>query len=450
VKIAASIGNFNITGQDAFLRYRALSLVSTRIRLLANKAPAKYCQPQATSTWFAISPGAISLPVAPAPIVNSNPAPSNSVLIPPGFNVDDPDLCQLFQDILPVNAAPVYPEEQSVDVLWRPFSEIIKTVSVLRSFIKAEKLDYPLTLEDRKPILRLKPVIQLINKQLKTDAYAFALSGADASFNYTGNLKGLSGKFILGRPFSWLLRFLRIQIEAGFYNIDGQGDLLYGRLIAASAASFEITVQDTYLNFTKAITASFGDFQSSGFPAGFLLDQVIGANTGAFNVISQDIRLIYERPDLLADSGSYVLTGAEADLHRALICDLGAFDLSGKDADIRWSQILSTEPGDVVVIGQDSSLLRASYLEAESSTFVLTAGEAALLYNYLIIADNANILLDLKAASLKTAKRLAANGGLITIAGQKSVIYADAPYFSSFATQWYGWDSDFYPDWWAD
>src|SRR5512142_2410182 len=104
----------------------------TRTRISARAASSAFCTPTPSGTFFPVAPGT-TLPAAPAPTTNSAPLPPNAVTAPEGWNPNAPDLCWLFQDILPVGAAAVCPTELAPTLVFPPYTETVRLDARVRS-----------------------------------------------------------------------------------------------------------------------------------------------------------------------------------------------------------------------------------------------------------------------------------------------------------------------------
>lgn len=103
-----------------------------------------YCQPNESVFWFPVSPGTVELPALPNEVADS-PVPTNGAEIPPNFNIEDPDLCELFNDILPSNVDPVYPLTVTVGTVIPPYFEIVVYDFRVRTYLTLTKYNYDLT-----------------------------------------------------------------------------------------------------------------------------------------------------------------------------------------------------------------------------------------------------------------------------------------------------------------
>jgi len=79
-----------------------------------------------TAFWFPVLPGLQALPGTPTITTNPTPAPANAVPVPAGFNEDNPDLVDLFTNILPKGQAPVFPRTMgpAAGLVVPPYNEI--------------------------------------------------------------------------------------------------------------------------------------------------------------------------------------------------------------------------------------------------------------------------------------------------------------------------------------
>ena len=201
MKVIASAGSFSIQSGEAVLKLRDLQVFSVAINFVGRRNSASYCTPQLTGIWFPTAPGVTSLPVAPAPTQNAEPKPANSIQAPEDFDPESPDLCALFQDLLPVNTAPVYGQEQTASVLSKPYNQITKAIGRTRTFPAVTALNYPLVLSPREWIGTVKLAFDIIGNKLIASTAVFNLAGSAATgLDYRRTLKASPAAYVLGRP----------------------------------------------------------------------------------------------------------------------------------------------------------------------------------------------------------------------------------------------------------
>ena len=106
------------------------------------------------SPWAPVQDGITQLPIAPAVTTNANPVPANSIETPSGF---DPNAPGNIFNTLPVNTAPVYEKDVTVDSLVPAFAEVI--VNEFTTFVGADVqrtlIFIPLDDRDATPSLKL-------------------------------------------------------------------------------------------------------------------------------------------------------------------------------------------------------------------------------------------------------------------------------------------------------
>ena len=162
--IPAGRGSFVVSSPDTALRKRIASS----------------CQPEVTAIWFPVLPGTTDLPISPEPIINANPEAPNSVEAPIGFNPEDPDLCALFNDILPISSPPVYPVEQTVELLSAPYIETVLVPTITRTRIGITSIDYPLSVDGGPVSLVTKTILGLSNLYIAAERAVFGFTGNEA------------------------------------------------------------------------------------------------------------------------------------------------------------------------------------------------------------------------------------------------------------------------------
>ena len=105
---------------------------------LARRASSAFCSIPTATIWFPVAPGVTTLPAAPAVVVNPAPAAANQATLPPDWSDAAPDLCYLFQDILPTDQGPVFPSELTPDYVLEPFAETVVLLGITRAVLAVE------------------------------------------------------------------------------------------------------------------------------------------------------------------------------------------------------------------------------------------------------------------------------------------------------------------------
>lgn len=243
--------------------------------------------------WFPVPDGVTSLPAKPAYTTNASPNGVNVVPAPVGFDPNNVDLEDLFDNIVATNVDAVYPVELDTDVILEPLNELVPIVGRIRSLLSVYDAPYSLEPEITTVALPLKSTVQRIF-YLEGDSGSFNVTGQDASFTIGFDPISRSGDFAVTGQAA-LLRSTPIKLgaEAAAFNIDagrtitvlsGEGSLLdsleetdtlvvNGSIIISydvykfGSSSFQNTDADLLLGLvrrqSKLSIASYSDFTVS-------------------------------------------------------------------------------------------------------------------------------------------------------------------------------------------
>lgn len=143
----------------------------------ARRGASSFCAINTTALWFPVAPGTTSLPAAPAEVVNPTPAAANQVSLPPDWNDDAPDLCYLFQDILPVDVPPVFPVELTVSYVLPPFLETVEVVGIVKTKLVVSDLPYALALPSESVVAVTRTALTVLDYSMTADAGSLAVDG---------------------------------------------------------------------------------------------------------------------------------------------------------------------------------------------------------------------------------------------------------------------------------
>ena len=182
--ILAEYGSFMVSSSDTALRKRTASS----------------CRPEVTTIWFPVLPGTTELPVSPEPVINETPEAPNSVAAPIDFDPEDPDLCALFNDILPISSPPVYPVEQTVELLSAPYIETVLVPTITRARLGVTSIDYPLSVEGGSVSLPTKTKLALANLYIAAENAIFAFTGNTAEISRRKDIFPVLGYFFTSSP----------------------------------------------------------------------------------------------------------------------------------------------------------------------------------------------------------------------------------------------------------
>lgn len=221
----------------------------------ARRGATAFCSISATAIWFPVAPGVSSLPAAPAEVVNPSPVAANQATLPADWNDDAPDLCYLFQDILPVGQAPLFPTEQTVSYVHLPFLETVETVGITKARLVVNEFPYGLTLPGEAVTLRTRARMAVIVASLSGDAGAVALTGQDATFRQGWAMVAGPGALVITGMDAGIVPIPTVVMpaEVGALAITGQDAGPY--LLAADAGAFTITGQAATLGNSDPLFA---------------------------------------------------------------------------------------------------------------------------------------------------------------------------------------------------
>lgn len=109
----------------------------------------QYCNLPGDSPWVPTLPGLPTegLPAAPAP-EQGTANPPNSAPIPPGFNEENPNLCEIFNDIVPGPSDPDYEDYYDNPPVIPPFNEAVYINCSIRIATVSDFLNWPVSAKD--------------------------------------------------------------------------------------------------------------------------------------------------------------------------------------------------------------------------------------------------------------------------------------------------------------
>jgi len=192
---------------------------------LARRASSAFCSIPTASIWFPVAPGVTTLPAAPAVVVNPAPAAANQATLPPDWDDAAPDLCYLFQDILPTDQGPVFPSELTPDYVLEPFNETVILLGITRAVLAVVDLPYALNQGTTAVVAVTRAQMVVIVASLSADAGAYAVAGQDATLRVTYGITADVGDYVVTGEDALLASSAptaTLAIEAGSYAVTGQ------------------------------------------------------------------------------------------------------------------------------------------------------------------------------------------------------------------------------------
>jgi hypothetical protein len=132
------------------------------------------------------------------------------------------------------------------------------------------------------------------------------------------------------------------------------------------------------------ITAATGSFAFTGATASLQIGRMVVADAGSYTLTGADVDLLIEAAGITldVDSGSFALTGTDASLQigRMVSADAGSFTLTGTDAALAYGFSVAADAGSYALTGTDVSLQIGRLVEAEAGSYTLTGSDAELEY----------------------------------------------------------------------
>jgi hypothetical protein len=239
---------------------------------IARRASSAFCSIPTASIWFPVAPGVTTLPPAPAVVVNPAPAAANQATLPPDWDDAAPDLCYLFQDILPTDQGPVFPSELMPDYVLEPFDETVILLGITRTVLAAVDLPYALDQGTTAVVAVTRVRMVVIVASLSADAGAYAVAGQDATLRVTYALTADAGDYVVTGEDALLASSAptaTLALEAGSYAVTGQAAGPF--LMVADAGRYVIDGQpvqltrDPIAQMTKLILHFDGSSGSTTF-----------------------------------------------------------------------------------------------------------------------------------------------------------------------------------------
>jgi hypothetical protein len=150
---------------------------------------------------------------------------------------------------------------------------------------------------------------------------------------------------------------------------------------------------------------------------------VVVAESGSYGVTGTAADLEFGRV-VAAGAGSYALTGTDASLERgfAVIADAGAYSLTGTAANLVYTpasnKLLAADTGSYSLTGTAASLEFGFVVGAGAGSYTITGSTVNLIDNRKIIADTGSYALTGTAANLFHGRKVAADAGVYAFTGQ--------------------------------
>ncbi len=136
--------------------------------------------------------------------------------------------------------------------------------------------------------------------------------------------------------------------------------------------------------------------------------------------------------ELVADSGSYAITGADTPLERSvnLVADSGSYAITGADTPLELSAFLEAEAGSYAITGAETLLDFGKVMPADAGSYAITGADTPLERGVNLVADAGSYAI----TGAETDLDLSLGGNeLIADAGSYAITGADVVFDLSFS-----------------
>jgi len=131
------------------------------------------------------------------------------------------------------------------------------------------------------------------------------------------------------------------------------------RLLEAVVGSFVLTGQPIAALRRFTMKPETGSYAMTGLSSGYVREYYIGTNAGTFVVTDQPVNFTYQRLPFNPEAGSLTVEGQEASLtsiQAIIAAEAGAFISTGEPVEFPRDYLLSAEPGNCSLTGQNALL----------------------------------------------------------------------------------------------
>jgi hypothetical protein len=187
-------------------------------------------------------------------------------------------------------------------------------------------------------------------------------------------------------------------------------------------ASQHKTVTATATQTYNTSTVLSNDFAINYIVVDSIVIRELVADAGSYTVTGTAANLEYGR-EVAADAGSYAVTGSTTDLEigRRVVADAGSYSVSGVDATLTIAsapKILVPDAGSYAVTGSTADLEYGRRVVADAGSYAVSGTDADLEYGREVDADAGSYAVSGTDASLEYGRRVTADAGSYSVSGQ--------------------------------
>lgn len=223
------------------------------------------------------------------------------------------------------------------------------------------------------------PVAGLYHVNIQGDATAAELGDGMDAINTIGKT---AGKLVWDSTNNRVMRAAGSAVTSPWEAANGSGSITpsAGATLAAIVGTFALGGQAATLKRGLRLTAGAGAFALTGKAVAFLRGKTVTAASGSYVITGQAITPV-RTYRLTAAAGALALTGKAAVLSKAgtkVIANLGTFALTGQAANLKRALKLTAARGTFTETGQAAILKRGLKITAAAGSFALTGVAATL------------------------------------------------------------------------
>jgi len=179
------------------------------------------------------------------------------------------------------------------------------------------------------------------------------------------------------------------------------------------------------VSIAYTLIADPGSYTITGAPATLSTSLNLNAAAGSYTITGAPATLSTSL-NLNADPGSYTITGAPATLSRSipLNADPGSYTITGAPATLSRSITLNAAAGSYTITGAPATLSRSIPLNAAAGSYTITGAPATFILGTILSADPGSYTITGAPATLSTSLNLNAAAGSYTITGAPATLIA--------------------------
>lgn len=141
---------------------------------------------------------------------------------------------------------------------------------------------------------------------------------------------------------------------------------------------------------TLAAENSSFTFNAPVTPTSFVYTRNIPTDTGTYTIAGYDVSLVYADYWVVADSGTFALTGTDSDFvfTRVMASDSGSFTITGTDATLGQAYLMPAAFSSYTITAPPVSLKTSRKLQIDSVDYTLTLASASVIKQVPITVDS--------------------------------------------------------------